>query len=147
VALWVLVLPAFLVTAALWLRPLWIKLAVIAVAAPIGLLCLLAALFVLLEIRYGPLTSFRNVSQVELLGSVVRAYETNGGATTNFGLIVRQEKLLLPGILLVRDLCQEYPAMGGSVQQVGPETVRVNAYAEKVDQCDLPIRIRRYVWF
>jgi hypothetical protein len=36
--------------------------------------------------------------------SQVRLYRTNGGATTDFGVVIQQEKGLLPGILLVRRL-------------------------------------------
>lgn len=33
----------------------------------------------------------------------------NGGATTDFGVVVRQERTIFPGILLVRDLDEFYP--------------------------------------
>jgi hypothetical protein len=36
-------------------------------------------------------------------------YRTDGGATTDYGIIVRQERVLLPGILLVRKLDDFYP--------------------------------------
>ena len=42
-------------------------------------------------------------------GSVVRLYRTNGGATTDFGVVIRQERSLLPGVELVRNLALFYP--------------------------------------
>ncbi len=39
-------------------------------------------------------------------GSMV-AYRTNGGATTDFGVVVRQERQLLPGVRLVRTALEE----------------------------------------
>jgi hypothetical protein len=41
--------------------------------------------------------------------SVIRLYRTDGGATTDFGVVVRQERDLVPGILLVRTIDSYYP--------------------------------------
>lgn len=37
-------------------------------------------------------------------GSKVRVYQTNGFFSTDFGVVIRQERNLLPGLLLVRQL-------------------------------------------
>lgn len=52
---------------------------------------------------------FTVIDQVQIEGSRVTAYRTDGGATTALGIIVRHEKKILPGLLLVRDIYTEYP--------------------------------------
>ena len=53
--------------------------------------------------------SFDRFSEIHWKGSEVRFYRTNGGATTAFGVVVRQERRLLPGVLLVRRVDGFYP--------------------------------------
>jgi hypothetical protein len=48
--------------------------------------------------------SFDRFAEMDWKGSEVRLYRTNGGATTDFGVVIRQERTLLPGLLLVRRL-------------------------------------------
>jgi hypothetical protein len=52
--------------------------------------------------------SFDQFSEAPWKGSSVRLYRTNGGATTDFGVVIRQERKLFPGILLVRNLDSFY---------------------------------------
>jgi hypothetical protein len=153
VAFVVLLLPWLAVVAALWLRPLWLKLTATAGWLLVAVVCLPGAAFLwFLEIpdvvKHGVDRGFTPVCQVEMLGSVIRSYETNGGATTAFGLVVRQEKTLLPGVLLVRTLYREYRALGGCVHQEGADSVRVNPYSEPTGkEGPLVFRVRRNVWF
>ena len=53
--------------------------------------------------------SFDQFAETRWKGSVVRFYRTNGGATTDFGVVIRQERTLLPGVELVRNLDLFYP--------------------------------------
>jgi hypothetical protein len=53
--------------------------------------------------------SFDRFAEAHWKGSEVRFYRTNGGATTDFGVVIRQERSLLPGVLLVRRLDDFYP--------------------------------------
>jgi hypothetical protein len=48
--------------------------------------------------------SFNCFAQSHWNGSNVRLYQTNGGATTDFGVVIRQERSLLPGLELVRNI-------------------------------------------
>lgn len=53
--------------------------------------------------------SFDRFSETDWRGSIVRLYRTNGGATTDFGVVIRQERTLMPGLLLVRRVDGFYP--------------------------------------
>jgi hypothetical protein len=53
--------------------------------------------------------SFDLFAETHWKGSEVRFYRTNGGATTDFGVVIRQERGLIPGVVLVRHLDHFYP--------------------------------------
>jgi hypothetical protein len=53
--------------------------------------------------------SFDGFAQTHWKGSDVRFYRTDGGATTDFGIVIRQERALFPGVELVRNLDMLYP--------------------------------------
>jgi hypothetical protein len=57
-------------------------------------------------------------------GSVV-VYRTDGGATTSFGIVVRLQCTLIPGVLVVRELENRYPALEGRVEQLDSAKVRI----------------------
>lgn len=66
--------------------------------------------------------SFEQVAQV---GEHVAVYRTNGGATTAYGIVVRQEREFFPGVLLVRNVFAQYRLERVSCQLTGPSlTVR-----------------------
>jgi hypothetical protein len=52
---------------------------------------------------------FDQFAEMSWKGSAVRLYRTNGGATTDFGVVIRQERTLLPGVELIRNLDLFYP--------------------------------------
>jgi hypothetical protein len=52
---------------------------------------------------------FAQFAETPWRGSAVRFYRTNGGVTTDFGVVIRQERALLPGLVLVRNLDLFYP--------------------------------------
>jgi hypothetical protein len=56
-------------------------------------------------------------------GSVV-VYRTDGGATT-FGIVVRQQCTSVPGVLVVRELENRYPAREARVEQLDSALVRI----------------------
>jgi hypothetical protein len=53
--------------------------------------------------------SFDRFAETHWKGSEVRFYRTNGGATTDFGVVIRQERRLILGVVLVRRLDDFYP--------------------------------------
>ena len=86
--------------------------------------------------------SFKPVAVLPLSGSHLTAYRTNGGATTDFGIVVRHEMRVLPGVLLVRDVFDEYHAADASLRLVGPDRVEVRtAHRGTV------VQLRRFVYF
>jgi len=53
--------------------------------------------------------SFNRFAETHWKGSKIRLYRTDGGATTDSGVVIRQERTLIPGLLLVRRLDDFYP--------------------------------------
>ena len=51
---------------------------------------------------------FVRFAEKDWKGSKVRVYQTNGFFSTDFGVVIRQERNLLPGLLLVRQLDDFY---------------------------------------
>ena len=94
-----------------------------------GLACLPAALYLLLAFvgvvttvfRGGVDGGFEPIQAVAVDRSILRVYRTNGGATTAFGIVVRQEMTIAPGVRLVRNVYSAYPA---DTAQVGAVTRR-----------------------
>ena len=90
----------------------WSKTVAIAAVLPL-LLC--SFIFLLGEAmtrpahRNGRDLSFDQFAETRWKGSDVRFYRTNGGATTDFGVVIRQERTLFPGVLLVRRVDDFYP--------------------------------------
>ena len=76
-------------------------------------------------------------------GTQVVAYRTDGGATTDFGIVVRQQRRLMPGLLVVRDLYSEYDAHDARLEVAGPAAVRV--IMDRADG-ELTFPVRRFVW-
>lgn len=53
--------------------------------------------------------SFERLSETPWQGSKICLYRTNGGAFTDYGVVIRQEKRLFPGLMMVRQLDDFYP--------------------------------------
>jgi hypothetical protein len=70
--------------------------------------------------------SFEALGAVPVEGGRVGVYRTNCGATCNYGVAVRQEHPLMPGVLLVRRLPGFYPAYKATLEPLGPRAVRVS---------------------
>jgi hypothetical protein len=64
------------------------------------------ALFVMLFTAGGG--SMDQIAETAWNGSAVRVYLLNGGATTDWGVLIRQERAILPSVLLVRRLYSIY---------------------------------------
>lgn len=66
--------------------------------------------------------SFEKMAQVD---EHLAVYRTNGGATTAYGIVVRQERPLLPGVLLVKDVFSQYRLENVACRKTGPRlTIR-----------------------
>jgi hypothetical protein len=76
------------------------------------------------------------VQTIDLGLTTIAAYQTNGGATTSFGMIVRQEMRVVPGVLLIRVLAHEYPAERVLIERTSDRTIRLTfpAYGDRRPQ-------------
>lgn len=74
------------------------------------LLALIALLVLPDELPKDVDASCEFVRRVARDGPPIRVYQTNGGAMTSFGIIVQQERTLLPGVIWVTRLSGKYPA-------------------------------------
>ena len=64
--------------------------------------CLIALPYAFLITFMSSQGAFMPIHHLNLESFSVMAYRTNGGATTDFGVVVRQEKEIVPGVLLVK---------------------------------------------
>ncbi len=65
----------------------------------------------------------------------VVVYQTNGGATTDFGIKIRTEKNLLPGLIFVESVAKYYHVKSIDLEYIGSGEVRVIA-VEKTTSYD-----------
>jgi len=134
-----------------WVRPLWARSTGMMAGGMLGILFLLPASCAGLEADQlatsGSDPSFKVTSEVQLSHSRIRAYQTDGGATTDFGLVVRQEMQLVPGLLLVRDVYFEYHAQGGRLESKLDGRVLVYPKRDRAEGPPVTLCPARYVWF
>lgn len=92
----------------------------------ISILSLFFESFVLVDIvKTGTDPSFEKIKTLELSKSSVNVYRTDGGATTDFGIIVRQEMKVLPGILIVKQFYNEYHKYDIELARIGGDSLRL----------------------
>jgi len=77
-------------------------------------------------IVHGTDPGFEYLHSTQLSRSRVAAYRTNGGATTSFGIVVRHEKPILPGVYRVEEIFHSYPAFEADVTVVGENEVKIS---------------------
>lgn len=58
--------------------------------------------------------------------SALVLYRTNCGATCSFGLVLRQERRVVPGLRMVRHLGDWYPAYSATLSRILPNEIRVD---------------------
>lgn len=88
------------------------------------------------------------LTQINLSDSSIRAYRTNGGATTDFGVMIRQEMKLIPGVLLVKVLHSGYHEYNATIESTMDTSIYITI--EKTnDKTPLTkrINIKRLVYF
>lgn len=66
------------------------------------------------------------------------AYRTNGGATTSFGIVVRQELPIIPGVMLARPVYSVYPGRDVSISRVDERTFRFESPPYDTDRRSRP---------
>lgn len=107
-----------------WTRVLWAL-----VLAPVLLFSLLASSCAALEAHYlskdGIVRSFARLKAVPLTKGELAIYRTNGGATSSYGIVIRQECRIFPGMLWVRHVWGFGPASDVKVDLLAPLRVRL----------------------
>jgi len=93
-------------------------------------------------------TSFEPIHQLNVGSSSIVVYRLDGGATTDFGLLARQERQIIPGLYLVRNLETFYPAYSASCETTSPETalIKVAPYEDR-GPLEKKYTIARFVYF
>jgi hypothetical protein len=144
----ILSMPLLIIIISAWLPKHWAKLLFVGCLVPIIGLCFIIQLFA----GYGVYANLSNQGNTALKhnqafvnGSEVYCYD-EGLPGSSFGVIVRQEREFLPGILFVRHLYTEDPAIRFNFLEVaGPDSVRI--VMRDSAKPDLVIPVRRFVWF
>lgn len=109
----IFLIPFLLTMYGFLLKNILVKIISIIVGSLISIIALIFILITLINIEstieagYNP--AFEKIEIYETEKYEVNTYRTNGGATTSYGIVIRQEKKIVPGIILVRDIYKEYP--------------------------------------
>ncbi len=75
-------------------------------------------------IKHGYASGFRPTDRLATHGSALAAYDTDCGPCA-YGLEVRQETPLVPGVVVVRTVYRQAHCRGGRLQKVSEERIRV----------------------
>jgi hypothetical protein len=145
----ILLLPWVVLLSALSLKRVALRILVPLAILPIALLSSLLGLFAVLQghdiVRTGVDPSLEELWR-ELAGwGTVAAYRTDGGATTDNGIVLRREATVLPGIVVVHTLYYEYHAYDCTPVRLsgGSGTVWIDGRAQHT----VAVPSRPFVWF
>ncbi len=108
-----------------------------------GLAVVMTALVFLGMIGGGPVAGYERLDSVESGWSRVIAYQTNPGATVDFGVEIFHEMTVFPGVVLSRKLHDgqhEYEA-GLEIEEPGVVTATINGSRRH------RFVLRRFIWF
>jgi hypothetical protein len=133
----------------------WTRVAAVALIAPFLLYSSACALFVAPEaadqLREKRDAGFERIASVALTPGRLSVYRTDGGATTSFGIGVRHELKIVPGVILVRHIDSFYPAHDATAKRVGARLVRVSVPYAGEGRFAGPVsrdyRLPRFVYF
>lgn len=108
----------------------WRRIAYVAAMAPLLLVgscnALLIATFDLPDVIHdGRDINFKPIRRVALDRSVLVLYRTDCGATCDWGLVLRQERRIAPGLLLVRELGSWYHAYDAQMERTAADQWRL----------------------
>jgi hypothetical protein len=127
----------------------WLLRLPVAPFATVGAVLALPALIGLIDTaRFGYDPAFEPIARYALESRGLTVYRTNCGAPCSYGIVVRVERPLLPGLLVVRDVYREYPAdtvqlrvLGGDQFEIGVPSRRGHpGFSANRDTVTLPRR-------
>ncbi len=144
-AIWV-VFGGFCIAGAILPGRIWVR---GIVAAAFGLLAIDYSLLLIVGmIAGGPLKGFEVVDSIKLPTSDVMAYRTNGGATTPYGILISHQRVLLPGVVLVRDLHEGHHESSAKLTLSQSDTVRATISGRAPNQRSVEeYKLRRFIVF
>jgi hypothetical protein len=140
--LFILTIPLIVIALSFFIPNKRVKTVMIVPLLPVAVSCIIGQFFLWPRSATG-YRQFDPISTVAVNGTQVVAYRTDGGATTDFGIVVRQQRRLMPGLLIVRNLYSEYHAYDARLEVAGPAAVRV--IMDRADG-ELTFPVRRFVW-
>jgi hypothetical protein len=130
VMLVIFLLPCALFALALKARQSAFRLAIYCIMAPWTVICAILAVGAAMDLQgvavHGTDPGFEYLHSISLPKSRVAAYRTNGGATTSFGIVVRQETPILPGVYRVEEIFHAYPGFEADMTVVGENEVKIS---------------------
>jgi len=93
--------------------------------------------------------SFERIAETHWKGSDIRFYRKNGGATTDFGVVIRQEKTVFPGVLLVREVDDLYPcySLDATSTDRGIAVTDRSSYCQAFREQSREYRLKPFVYF
>lgn len=84
-------------------------------------------LLTLSSVKNGVDPSFERIQEMNIGSWKVVTYRTNGGATVDFGVLVRTEKPLLPGVYIKRDLIDIYHVSDIKFSTASPDSIKIDS--------------------
>lgn len=118
--------PLFLFIVAFSMRRTWWRIAAIVISAILTLLAIIPALVVTITIVLsGGEAMQEEISRQTFDKSDLVLYRTNCGAMCSYGLILQQEKHLLPGLRLTRWLGAWDPAKEAKIDVISSEQIHI----------------------
>ena len=122
------------------LLPLWVtwtaknrmlKVAGSALFIPVGLVsgCLFLGIVLVLSLWVPKVIvsdvdySFERLRQERVDDERFGVFRTNGGATTGFGIVVRKERVVFPGLLWTSEVCSSNEADDVRLTRIAPRTI------------------------
>lgn len=103
----------------------WLLIPLVPLAAWASFVAMISSFDLLDVASQGYSNGLEPLEQVELTSSRATLYRTNGGATTSFGILLREEKRLAPGVWLVNHVRNWYPAREGALEVLGSDSLLV----------------------
>lgn len=107
-----LLTPILVFIRAFYVKNIIAKLFSIIITAIVAFFSTILAIFLIVNIgliqEEGHDYSFECINQIQKDKYVINSYRINGGATTSYSVVVRQEKSLISGVLLVKELYYKY---------------------------------------
>jgi hypothetical protein len=121
---------------------------VIVLLLPYSLAVLLGSAMTALAFKGGDDMSFRRVAELPWNGTFVRLYLTDGGATTDYGIVVRHERAIAPGVVLVRNLDDFYHCASLDLEGTrdGVRLKDERSYCSGFSAANRDCRLKRFVY-